>query len=153
MDQWQMAGAENCVHRSLGVTAPALMDIAQNVSRFQGKPRASPGGCTGQTAGGTDPRCNAGASCVDSGHCRGTLGHPGLGWSDRLEIGVAMHQSMHHNLSATIDIDVDDLPMDVFDIGKSGLTVDSLTAGHGMPENAASACGGFCFCSCARCSS
>lgn len=55
--------------------------------------------------------------------------------------------------SGKLDFDIDDLPMDVFEISEAGLTVDSLTSGHGMPENAASACGSFCFCSCARCSS
>jgi hypothetical protein len=41
---------------------------------------------------------------------------------------------------------LDDLPVDVFDVG-GGLTVESLTGGHGMPETAAS-----CFCSGGLCS-
>ncbi|MBF8194304.1 GE37468 family thiazolyl peptide [Nonomuraea sp. K274] len=39
--------------------------------------------------------------------------------------------------------------MDVFDLAESGLTIDSLTAGHGMPEHGASL--PFCSCS-ATCS-
>jgi hypothetical protein len=37
---------------------------------------------------------------------------------------------------------LDDLPVDVFDVG-GGLTVESLTGGHGMTETAAS-----CLCPC-----
>jgi len=37
-----------------------------------------------------------------------------------------------------IDFDVDSLPLDVFELAESGLEVESLTAGHGIPENAAS---------------
>jgi hypothetical protein len=40
-----------------------------------------------------------------------------------------------------------DLPMDVFDLADSGLEVESLTAGHGLPENGASAT----VCSCCCC--
>jgi hypothetical protein len=39
-----------------------------------------------------------------------------------------------------VDIDLDDLPMDVFELPDHGLTAESLTAGHGMHETAAS-CG------------
>jgi hypothetical protein len=44
--------------------------------------------------------------------------------------------------------DLDDLPMDVFELSSQGLEVDSLTAGHGMGELSAScsldgcSCGG-----------
>jgi hypothetical protein len=51
------------------------------------------------------------------------------------------------------EIDVVDLPLDVFELADPGLTIESLTAGHGMPENAASAYTSFCICSCSRCSS
>ena len=46
-------------------------------------------------------------------------------------------------------IDVEDLPMDVFEVADGGLTVESLTAGHGMTEMGAS-CNCFCYicCSC-----
>ena len=46
-------------------------------------------------------------------------------------------------------LDVDDLPMDVFEVTDGGLTIESLTAGHGMTEMGAS-CNCFCYicCSC-----
>lgn len=53
------------------------------------------------------------------------------------------------DVSETFDLDVDDLPVDVFDLADTGLTVESLTAGHGMLENGASACA----CSGCSCSS
>lgn len=50
-----------------------------------------------------------------------------------------------------LDFEVDDLPMDVFSLTSKGLTVESLTAGHGLPENGASRCsidqGSCCSCS------
>lgn len=42
------------------------------------------------------------------------------------------------SVSEKLDFDLDDLPMDVFDLADSGLNVESLTAGHGLPENGAS---------------
>lgn len=39
-----------------------------------------------------------------------------------------------------LDFDVDSLPLDAFELAGSGLEVESLTAGHGMPETAGS-CG------------
>jgi hypothetical protein len=48
----------------------------------------------------------------------------------------------------------DDLPLDVFELVDSGLEVESLTAGHGMPENGASFSGCYpacCSCGCASC--
>lgn len=42
------------------------------------------------------------------------------------------------NTSQKLDFDLKGLPMDVFDLADSGLTVQSLTAGHGMPEYGAS---------------
>lgn len=46
-----------------------------------------------------------------------------------------------------LDLDVDSLPTDVFELVSSGLEVESLAAGHGMAENAASTC----FCSSGGC--
>lgn len=47
-----------------------------------------------------------------------------------------------------LQFDLNDLPMDVFQLADRGLTVESLTAGHGMAENGASHsssfCSGFC---------
>jgi hypothetical protein len=59
------------------------------------------------------------------------------------------------SVSGKLDFDLGNLPMDVFDLADSGLTVESLTAGHGMPENgASSACSCFvCGSSCTSCSS
>ncbi len=47
------------------------------------------------------------------------------------------------------EFDLDDLPMSVFELTDSGAEVESLTAGHGMPEVGAS-CNCFCYicCSC-----
>jgi hypothetical protein len=58
------------------------------------------------------------------------------------------------NQTAQLNFDLDDLPVDVFDLDGTGLTIDSLTAGHGMGElNASLACGcGPCATACA-CSS
>lgn len=42
-----------------------------------------------------------------------------------------------------LEFNLDDVPMDVFDLADSGLEIESLTGGHGLPENGAS-----CFCSC-----
>ena len=47
-------------------------------------------------------------------------------------------------------LNLDDLPMDVFELTDSGMEVESLTAGHGMPEVGASCncvCGVCCSCS------
>jgi hypothetical protein len=38
----------------------------------------------------------------------------------------------------TVRFDLGELPMDVFKLADRGLTVESLTAGHGMGENEAS---------------
>lgn len=53
-----------------------------------------------------------------------------------------------------LSLDLDDLPMDVFELADSGLGVESLTAGHGMTEVGAS-CNCFCYicCSCSTPSS
>lgn len=47
------------------------------------------------------------------------------------------------------ELNLDDLPMDVFELAEGGAAVESLTAGHGMPEVGAS-CNCFCYicCSC-----
>jgi hypothetical protein len=57
------------------------------------------------------------------------------------------------SIDKKVDIDLDDLPMDVFELPDHGLTAESLTAGHGMHEMAASCpspCGKTCFCSCGK---
>jgi hypothetical protein len=48
--------------------------------------------------------------------------------------------------SAELDFDFEDLPLDVFELADRGLTVESLTAGHGLVENGASfpSCGSSC---------
>jgi Thiopeptide-type bacteriocin precursor len=48
-----------------------------------------------------------------------------------------------------VALDLDDLPMDVFELGNQGLEVESLTAGHGITAMGAS-CPGSCytFCCC-----
>jgi hypothetical protein len=48
-----------------------------------------------------------------------------------------------------VALDLDDLPMDVFELVDQGLRVESLTAGHGMIQMAAStvvSCSCFCCC-------
>jgi hypothetical protein len=54
---------------------------------------------------------------------------------------------------AALNFHLDDMPVDVFEVDGSGLTVESLTGGHGMTEAGASCtlsrgvCFG-CLCSC-----
>jgi len=60
-----------------------------------------------------------------------------------------------HTGVAALSFQLDDLPVDVFEVGGSGLTVESLTGGHGMAETGASCTlsRGFCFqcfCSCSQ---
>jgi hypothetical protein len=56
-------------------------------------------------------------------------------------------------VDAAVTLDLDDLPMDVFELTEQG-SVESLTAGHGMTPMAASVCVCFtCLCSCCGCSS
>ncbi|MFB8087469.1 thiomuracin/GE37468 family thiazolyl RiPP peptide [Streptomyces sp. NPDC055992] len=45
-----------------------------------------------------------------------------------------------------LEFNLDDIPADVFELADSGLTVESLTSGHGLAENGASApsCGSSC---------
>jgi hypothetical protein len=47
--------------------------------------------------------------------------------------------------------DLDDLPVDVFELEDAGLFVESLTDGHGVPglTLSSSACACPCLCSCA----
>jgi hypothetical protein len=40
-----------------------------------------------------------------------------------------------------LSFQLDDLPVDVFEVGGSGLTVESLTGGHGMTDTGASCAG------------
>ncbi|MGC7102908.1 thiomuracin/GE37468 family thiazolyl RiPP peptide [Amycolatopsis lurida] len=58
------------------------------------------------------------------------------------------------SVSEQLDFELEKVPMDVFDLADSGLTVESLTGGHGMTELGGSAC---CACSvsvsCSCCSS
>jgi hypothetical protein len=50
---------------------------------------------------------------------------------------------------AAPNFQLDDLPVDVFDVDGGGLTVESLTGGHGMTETGASGvCNCPCLCSC-----
>jgi hypothetical protein len=44
---------------------------------------------------------------------------------------------------AALNFQLDDLPIDVFEVDGGGLTIESLTGGHGMTEMGAS-----CRCSC-----
>jgi len=47
-----------------------------------------------------------------------------------------------------VALDLNDLPMDVFELAEEGLVVESLTAGHGMtPVSASPCCSTYC-CSC-----
>jgi hypothetical protein len=48
--------------------------------------------------------------------------------------------------SDKLEFDLDDLPIDVFELSNSGLNIESLTTGHGLLENSASV--GSCACSC-----
>lgn len=49
------------------------------------------------------------------------------------------------------DLELDDLPIDVFDLDDTGLTVESLTDGHGMVELVSSGvCACPCQCSCVQ---
>ena len=50
------------------------------------------------------------------------------------------------NVSDKLEFDLDDLPIDVFDLADSGLTIESLTAGHGLLENGASYPASSCSC-------
>jgi thiazolylpeptide-type bacteriocin precursor len=49
-----------------------------------------------------------------------------------------------------VALDLNDLPMDVFELADQSLAVESLTAGHGMTKMAASCpiCSCCCPCSC-----
>jgi hypothetical protein len=42
------------------------------------------------------------------------------------------------SVSTELDFELDNLPIDVFDLSDTGLTVNLLTQGHGMSEVAAS---------------
>jgi hypothetical protein len=44
------------------------------------------------------------------------------------------------NISKDLDFDLESLPMDVYDLAEEGVTIDSLSAGHGIAENGASCC-------------
>ena len=53
------------------------------------------------------------------------------------------------NVETEVEFNLDELPMDVFELADNGLAVESLTAGHGMTEVGGS-CNCFCYicCSC-----
>nr|QEO73578.1 hypothetical protein [uncultured bacterium] len=57
------------------------------------------------------------------------------------------HEENRNEHFPTVAFDLGNLPVDVFDVVDSGLTVESLTAGHGMAENGAS-----CAVGCSGCS-
>jgi len=50
-----------------------------------------------------------------------------------------------------VALDLEDLPMDVFELASQGLVVESLTAGHGLTAMAASCSNCSCCISCACC--
>ena len=52
------------------------------------------------------------------------------------------------NINKGNDFDLGALPVDVFDLADSGLSVESLTAGHGMADAGASCTTCVCVCSC-----
>lgn len=56
------------------------------------------------------------------------------------------------SVSKKLDFDLEDLPMEVFDLDDTGLTVEALTDGHGMAEAGASCTSCVCICSCCTCS-
>ena len=62
-------------------------------------------------------------------------------------------RSSDNNVQHSLELDLEELPLDVFELAELGLTLESLTAGHGMPDDAASAYTNFCLCSCSQCSS
>ena len=47
------------------------------------------------------------------------------------------------NVSDSVKLNLNDLPVDIFEVADLGLSTKTLTAGHGMPENGASI---VCFC-------
>jgi hypothetical protein len=49
---------------------------------------------------------------------------------------------------AALNLHLEDLPVDVFEVGANGLTVESLTGGHGMPQTGSSCFFNLCLCSC-----
>ena len=55
------------------------------------------------------------------------------------------------SVSRQLDVDLESLPMDVFDLADSGLTVESLTAGHGMAEIGGQAYAPTFCCDCITC--
>jgi len=54
------------------------------------------------------------------------------------------------DVSEKLDFDLSDLPLDVFNLEDTGLTVESLLDGHGLPEYvlSSSVCACPCQCSC-----
>jgi hypothetical protein len=54
------------------------------------------------------------------------------------------------SVSKDLDLELDNLPVDLFDLDGSGLAIESLTSGHGMAELGASStcCSVTSLCSC-----
>jgi hypothetical protein len=50
--------------------------------------------------------------------------------------------------SENLEFDLDDLPIDVFELDNSGLSIESLTTGHGLLENSTSVVSCACSCAC-----
>lgn len=73
------------------------------------------------------------------------------GTTRREECTVTATDQLQASVSEQLDFDLSTVPMDVFDLADSSLTLESLTAGHGMPENGGSCCG--CQCPCVTSSS
>jgi hypothetical protein len=55
------------------------------------------------------------------------------------------------SIGTRVALDLDDLPMDVFELADSGLTVESLTGGEGIIAMGSAGCGGACSCCCSPC--
>jgi len=52
------------------------------------------------------------------------------------------------SVDTRVALDLDDLPMDVFELTEQGLAVESLSTGHGMHPVTVSACSPCSACSC-----
>ncbi|GAA1774363.1 MULTISPECIES: thiomuracin/GE37468 family thiazolyl RiPP peptide [Streptomonospora] len=51
-------------------------------------------------------------------------------------------------VSEQLDFDLSSVPVDVFDLADQGLTLETLTEGHGLPENGASSICNELMCAC-----
>jgi hypothetical protein len=66
-------------------------------------------------------------------------------WHRLMPPKIRTERTISMNVSKELDFELEDLPVDVFELDGSGLTVESLTAGHGMAELGASS---ICTCTC-----